>query len=114
MKENDLKSDIELVERVVRASTMNVSDEISYWLARVEAWNRIKAIIKQSDRSDKQGLQSGHWAEIINDARWYDGTPQGLIKLREHFMKKYKLQKIDSEHLPDVRKVIGDNNGRIC
>jgi hypothetical protein len=65
MSENDLQADIELVERVIRASTMNVSDELSHWLARVEAWNRIKPLIKQPDNSD---------------------------------------------HLPDVRKVIRDNN----
>lgn len=28
------------------------------------------------------------WAKVINDARWYDGTPQMLQQLTEHFNKQ--------------------------
>jgi hypothetical protein len=28
------------------------------------------------------------WAKVINDARWYDGTPQMLKQLTEHFNKQ--------------------------
>lgn len=35
--------------------------------------------------------QNEIWAKIINDARWYDGTPQGLKKLTEHFKGKYDV-----------------------
>lgn len=31
------------------------------------------------------------WAEIINDARLYDGTPQMLTELTERFAKRYKV-----------------------
>ena len=31
------------------------------------------------------------WVEIINDARLYDGTPQMLTELTEHFAKRYNV-----------------------
>ncbi len=28
------------------------------------------------------------WAKVINDARWYDGTPEMLEQLTEHFNRQ--------------------------
>lgn len=42
----------------------------------------------------EEGSQDEMWAKIIFDARWYDGTPQGLVKMTEHFKSQYKLTKI--------------------
>ncbi len=33
------------------------------------------------------------WASIINDAREYNGTPQELNQLTEHFMNQYEVTK---------------------
>lgn len=42
------------------------------------------------------------WAQIINDARWYDGTPNGLVLLTEHFEKLYDLnEKPQHKKIPD-------------
>ncbi|MBT0607626.1 hypothetical protein [Aequorivita echinoideorum] len=40
------------------------------------------------------------WAKVINDARWYDGTPQMLEQLTEHFNKQGIVVKNCS--IPDV------------
>lgn len=40
------------------------------------------------------------WAKVINDARWYDGTPQMLQQLTEHFNKQGITVKNCS--IPDV------------
>lgn len=40
------------------------------------------------------------WAQIINDARFYDGTPQMLTQITEHFKTHYTVaQKLKQ---PDV------------
>lgn len=40
------------------------------------------------------------WAQIINDARFYDGTPQMLVQITEHFATHYTIaQKLKQ---PDV------------
>ena len=35
--------------------------------------------------------EKGMWASIINDARFYNGTPQMLTEITEHFMKHYMV-----------------------
>jgi hypothetical protein len=37
----------------------------------------------------KEESQESLWASIINDARWYDGSPQDLIKLTIFFKSKF-------------------------
>lgn len=60
--------------------------------------------------SNKTEQEKKLWAQVINDSKWYDGTPQGMIKLSEHlndlFLSyrdkfamdfcKYTLKKLDS------------------
>lgn len=60
--------------------------------------------------------EKGMWASIINDARFYDGTPQMLTQLTEHFMNYYVVtQKL--KH-PDIIKSVCDHvspiNGMVC
>lgn len=59
------------------------------------------------------------WATIINDARWYDGTPQMLTQLSEHFEKQgYIISKQDQgseqnelwEALQDIEKCCDNQN----
>lgn len=49
------------------------------------------------------------WVKVINDARWYDGKPQTLQQLIEHFnnqgivVKKYSIP-----------NVVGQNEQLVC
>lgn len=31
------------------------------------------------------------WTHVINDARWYDGTPDMLVKMRERLKQFYTI-----------------------
>lgn len=39
--------------------------------------------------AQKEESQEALWASIINEARWYDGTPQDLRKLTKFFKSKF-------------------------
>lgn len=57
------------------------------------------------------------WAKIINDARWYDGTPERLSRMIDHFKKngfiiKESQQCSDNDLnalLIDIRKILEKN-----
>ena len=49
------------------------------------------------------------WAQVINDARWYDGTPQTLTKMIDHFKEYYKVEcKVKKLSKADVIKSVCD------
>ena len=49
------------------------------------------------------------WAKVINDARWYDGTPKMLQQLTEHFNKQGITVKNCS-----IPNVVGRSEQFIC
>jgi hypothetical protein len=49
------------------------------------------------------------WAKVINDARWYDGTPQMLKQLTEHFNKQGITVKNCS-----IPNVVGQSEQLVC
>ena len=51
-----------------------------------------QAIEKSTEKKGEKGLTDADWASIINDARFYDGTPQMLTQLTDHFKKVYGMR----------------------
>ena len=49
------------------------------------------------------------WAKVINDARWYDGTPKMLQQLTEHFNKQGITVKNCS-----IPNVVGRSEQLVC
>lgn len=39
------------------------------------------------EETQEEDLETAHWVRIINDSRFYDGSPHDLINLIAHFKK---------------------------
>lgn len=45
---------------------------------------------RYADQKEPSGgeTQEELWAKVINDCRWYDGSPQNMVEIREHFRRQ--------------------------